>query len=96
MKAKTIIITLLIIIILILIFFPKPWIKGGFGGKTIGPGVAVYTEESSCLGFKQSYYPRGCSDCNTINNCYGITYAKKCYIKTYLNDIISKDITTCE
>ncbi len=96
MKSKTIIIILSIIIILTSVFFPKSYLKGGFGGKTIGPGATAYSEESSCLGFKNSYYPSGCFDCQTINNCYGILYEKKCYIEKYLENSFSKEITNCE
>ena len=95
MKIKTIIITLSIIIIITLIFFPKSFIKGGFGGKTIGQRTAAYIEESSCLGFKNSYYPQSCLDCQTRNNCYGILYAKKCYTETYIADNFSKEETNC-
>jgi len=95
-KLNWIIITI-IVVVLIVVFFPKPYIKGGLGGF-IGLGESVYREEFSCLGFEHSYYPKGCFDCGTIHNCYGIPYGKKCYIETASkNDsTITTILTVCK
>ena len=94
MKQKNWILLIIAVIILVAVFYPKSYIIGGLGGY-VGPEQTAYKEEYECLGFKNSYYPQGCSDCGNVYDCYGIPYGKKCYMEKYSGRTISKELTNC-
>ena len=71
------------IIIVAIVFYPKPWVVGGFQGGPIGPGQTAYREQYSCAGIKLIVPVFNCADCGAMHPCFGITFHKTCSIENY-------------